>query len=45
MRKIIRIVIIVLAGVFLFDGIVGLLDIQGPFIDFYREFFPRLFGR
>lgn len=45
MRKVIRIVLIVLAVAFLVDGLLGLLDVQSPIIDFYRDFLPGLFGR
>lgn len=45
MRKLIRIVLIILAVAFLVDGLFGLLDIQSPFIDFYRDLLPSIFGR
>ena len=45
MRKTIRIILIVLAIGFLVDGLFGLLDVQSPIIDFYRELLPGIFGR
>lgn len=45
MRKTIRIIIIILALAFVVDGLFGLLGVTGPFIDFYRDLIPGLFGR
>lgn len=45
MRKIIRVILVFLAVFFLIDGLLGILDIQSPIIDFYRDLLPGIFGR
>ncbi len=44
MRKTIRIIILVIGLLLVLNGILGMLDIENPIIDFFRDAFPLIFG-
>ena len=44
MRKTIKIILLIIAIMLILNGIFGLLGIESPIIDFFRETFPIIFG-